>query len=46
MHARWSLDFVHDQFSQVQRFRMLNVVDVVPSNCEDTATVTPRRARL
>ena len=28
--ARWSLDFVHDQFANGQRFRVLNVVDDVP----------------
>ncbi len=28
-NARWSLDFVHDQLANGQRFRMLNVVDDV-----------------
>ena len=28
-NARWSLDFVHDQFTCGQRFRVLNVVDDV-----------------
>lgn len=28
-NARWSLDFVHDQFANSQRFRVLNVVDDV-----------------
>jgi len=29
VNARWSLDFVHDQFSCGRRFRVLNVVDDV-----------------
>ena len=28
-NARWSLDFVHDQFANGQRLRVLNVVDDV-----------------
>ena len=28
-NARWSLDFVHDQFANGRRFRILNVVDDV-----------------
>src|SRR5664279_2642392 len=28
-NARWSLDFVHDQFASGRRFRILNVVDDV-----------------
>ncbi len=28
-NARWSLDFVHDQFASGQRFRVLKVVDDV-----------------
>lgn len=28
-NARWSLGFVHDQFANGQRFRVLNVVDDV-----------------
>ena len=31
--ARWSLDFVHDQFANGQRFRVLNVVDDVTREC-------------
>lgn len=27
-NTRWSLDFVHDQLANGQRFRVLNVVDV------------------
>ena len=29
-NARWSLDFVHDQFAFGRRFRILNIVDDVP----------------
>ncbi len=32
-NARWSLDFVHDQFANGQRFRVLNVVDDVTREC-------------
>ena len=32
-NARWSLDFVHDQFANGQRFRVLNAVDDVPREC-------------
>jgi putative transposase len=32
-NARWSLDFVHDQFSNGRRFRILNVVDDVTREC-------------
>jgi hypothetical protein len=28
-NARWSLDFVHDQFALGRRFRILNIVDDV-----------------
>lgn len=31
-NARWSLDFVHDQFASGRRFRVLNIVDDVPGN--------------
>jgi transposase InsO family protein len=31
--ARWSLDFVHDQFANGRRFRILNVVDDVTREC-------------
>ena len=33
VNARWSLDFVHDQFSCGRRFRVLNVVDDVSREC-------------
>ncbi len=32
-NARWSLDFVHDQFANGQRYRVLNVVDDVTREC-------------
>ena len=32
-NARWSLDFVHDQFANGQRFRVLNIVDDVTREC-------------
>ncbi len=32
-HARWSLDFVHDQFACGRRFRLLNIVDDVTRDC-------------
>ena len=32
-NARWSLDFVHDQFACGRRFRVLNIVDDVPREC-------------
>ena len=32
-NARWSLDFVHDQFANGQRFRVLNMVDDVTRKC-------------
>ena len=32
-NARWSLDFIHDQFAGGQRFRVLNVVDDVTREC-------------
>ena len=32
-NARWSLDFVHDQFANGQRLRILNVVDDVTKEC-------------
>src|SRR4029077_16996342 len=30
---RWSLDFVHDQFANGRRFRVLNIVDDVTKEC-------------
>ena len=32
-NARWSLDFVHDQFASGRRFRILNIVDEVTREC-------------
>jgi putative transposase len=32
-NARWSLDFVHDQFANGRRFRILNIVDDVTREC-------------
>jgi len=33
VNARWSLDFVHDQFAFGRRFRILNIVDDVTREC-------------
>ncbi|WP_238787697.1 IS3 family transposase, partial [Thiospirillum jenense] len=32
-NARWSIDFVHDQFANGRRFRVLNIVDDVTKKC-------------
>ena len=32
-NARWSLDFVLDQFANGRRFRILNIVDDVTREC-------------
>jgi transposase InsO family protein len=32
-NARWSVDFVHDQFAEGRRFRILNVIDDVTKEC-------------
>jgi putative transposase len=32
-NQRWSLDFVHDQFANGRRFRVLNVIDEVTREC-------------
>jgi putative transposase len=32
-NARWSVDFVHDQFAHGRRFRILNVIDDVTKEC-------------
>lgn len=32
-NARWSLDFVHDQFACGRRFRILNIIDDVTKEC-------------
>ena len=48
-NAHWSLDFVHDQFANGQRFRVLNVVDDVTREClaaiPDTSISRRRVAR-
>ena len=48
-NARWSLDFVHDQFANGRRFRILNVVDDVTKEClgaiPDTSISGKRVAR-
>ena len=49
VNARWSLDFVHDQFALGRRFRILNVVDDVTRQClsaiPDTSISGKRVAR-
>jgi hypothetical protein len=40
-NARWSLDFVHDQFASGRRARILNIVDDVTRECL-AATPTAR----
>ena len=49
VNARWSLDFVHDQFAQGRRFRILNIVDDVTRLClaaiPDTSISGKRVAR-
>ena len=37
-NARWSLDFVHDQFASGRRFRILNIVDDVTRECPTRCT--------
>jgi putative transposase len=32
-NARWSVDFVHDQFANGRRFRVLNIVDDMTKEC-------------
>ncbi|WP_395543609.1 IS3 family transposase [Neotabrizicola sp. sgz301269] len=48
-NARWSLDFVHDQFACGRRFRVLNLVDDVTREClaaiPDTSVSGRRVAR-
>jgi len=48
-NARWSLDFVHDQFAFGRRFRILNIVDDVTREClaaiPDTSISGKRVAR-
>ena len=49
INARWSLDFVHDQFVHGRRFRILNIVDDVTREClaavPDTSISGKRVAR-
>ena len=49
VNARWSLDFVHDQFTFGRRFRILNIVDDVTREClaaiPDTSISGKRVAR-
>ena len=49
VNVRWSLDFVHDQFAQGRRFRILNIVDDVTRVClaaiPDTSISGKRVAR-
>src|SRR6187399_319103 len=49
VNARWSLDFVHDQFTHGRRFRILNIVDDVTREClaaiPDTSIAGKRVAR-
>jgi putative transposase len=49
VNARWSLDFVHDQFAEGRRFRILNIVDDVTREClgaiPDTSISGKRVAR-
>jgi putative transposase len=49
VNARWSLDFVHDQFAHGRRFRILNIVDDVTREClaaiPDTSISGKRIAR-
>ncbi len=49
-NARWSLDFVDDQFGCGRRFRILNIVDDVTREClaaiPDTSIFGRRVARL
>ena len=48
-NQRWSLDFVHDQFANGRRFRVLNIVDEVTREClgaiPDTSISGKRVAR-
>ena len=48
-NARWSVDFVHGQFAQGRRFRILNVIDDVTKECQaavvDTSISGRRVAR-
>lgn len=41
-NARWSLDFVHDQFADGRRFRILNIVDDVTRECGSSPNTASR----
>jgi putative transposase len=41
-NARWSLDFVYDQFANGRRFRVLNIVDDVTKECLGAIPETSR----
>jgi putative transposase len=43
-NARWSLDFVYDQFANGRRFRVLNVADDVTKECLGAARTRRSRA--
>lgn len=45
-NARWSLDFVHDQFVCGRRFRVLNVVDDVTRGALRRSPIQPSRAAV
>jgi putative transposase len=40
-NARWSLDFVYNQFANGRRFRVLNIVDDVTKECLGVLTAHP-----
>lgn len=44
-NARWSLDFVHDQLANGQKFRVLNVVDDVTRECFALIPARDRKTR-
>ena len=44
-NARWSLDFVHDQFGCGRRFRILNVVEDVTRECRAAIADTSMSGR-
>ncbi len=44
-NVRWSLDFVHDQFANGRRFRILNIVDDVTKECLGAIPDTPISGR-
>ena len=44
VNARWSLDFVHDQFARGRRFRILNIVDDVSGSAWRRSPIPRSRA--